>query len=737
MESWGWPSTFHFQFSTFNSQSQITMDEVGHELVEVEAGVATVDAVVFVGVDAELELFASGFEGSDHVGSILEMDVVVAGAVDEEVFAFEEVGEVEGRVVVVAAGVVLRTLEEALGVDIIVVAPGDDGSDSDGGFEDIVALEDGEGGQVAAKAPAEDTDAFFVDPALAAEIASGLDSVLALHLTEVAIGLFFEVCATAASATAIEADNDIALLGEHVEPVVVGIAIGVGDLLVAGAAIDIEEEGVLLGGVEIGGSDDIIVELGAEGGGEGAEGFAAYAVLGHTLTQIGIVLKGFEELALGGVEGIDGRSVGIGEGEDVVLAIVGESGGVGAGLLGELGLFLAFEIDAIELLVDGTGFVGEVVDEAVFLIDGADVDNIVGARGDLVDEAAGEVVHVDVVVAVALGGEEHVLAVGEEGPGAGHLDIGLVLLGVKGTNLAIAGIGKKEFHLVLQAVHAHECEDVGIAGPLNAGHVLIVLAADIELGGFGGFEVVDKDIDYGVVFASLGVFVGVIFGIELAPHLHGVLLDLGLVEAVEGDLLAIGAPVEALGDGEFLLIDPVGGAVDDLVDFAIEGDLGFFERGERHGVEVVVADEGNHLAIGREGGETLFAALSEALEGAVGYVIKIVGGDAGVAIDGLELGREEDFLLVLRELVALDGRQGLDGVAHGIAEGAYDIDFLAGFVAIFLDAGAGEDAVVLAVLHGADGGDAHGAEGGFGPDILQGDFFGLGGDAAEECNHGH
>ena len=44
--------------------------------------------MVFVRIDAELELLACIFEGSNHVDSILEMDIVVASAVDEKVVAF-------------------------------------------------------------------------------------------------------------------------------------------------------------------------------------------------------------------------------------------------------------------------------------------------------------------------------------------------------------------------------------------------------------------------------------------------------------------------------------------------------------------------------------------------------------------------------------------------------------------------------------------------------------------------
>ena len=108
---------------------EFTIDEVSHQLVEVEAGVATVDAVVLVGIDAKLELFASIFQSRHHIDCVLEVDVVVASAMDEEVVAAQEVGEVKRRIVIIATGIVLRTLEETFGVDVVVVTPRDDGCD--------------------------------------------------------------------------------------------------------------------------------------------------------------------------------------------------------------------------------------------------------------------------------------------------------------------------------------------------------------------------------------------------------------------------------------------------------------------------------------------------------------------------------------------------------------------------------------------------------------------------------
>ena len=149
------------------------------------------------------------------------------------------------------------------------------------------------------------------------------------------------------------------------------------------------------------------------------------------------------------MEGVDGRGVGIGEGADVVLAIGTEGGAVPARFVAKTFFLLALEVDRIELLVERRSLMGKIVDDTLFLVDRTDRHHIVAAFGNLVDQLAIQVVHIDVVVAVALGGEKHVLAVVEEHPSVGHFDVGIVLLGVEGADGTRAGICQKQLHLVL------------------------------------------------------------------------------------------------------------------------------------------------------------------------------------------------------------------------------------------------------------------------------------------------
>ena len=160
---------------------------------------------------------------------------------NQQVVAFQAVGEIERRVAVVAVGIFLGTLQETLGIDVVVVAPRDDWSYRNGTLEDIVAFEYAKRRQVAAKAPSEDADAVLVNPRLAAKPLGGAYGVDALVVAQIAVGHLFPFRSTSAGATTVEAGYHIAFLRQHAEPVVVAPAITVGYLLVAGTAIDVEE----------------------------------------------------------------------------------------------------------------------------------------------------------------------------------------------------------------------------------------------------------------------------------------------------------------------------------------------------------------------------------------------------------------------------------------------------------------------------------------------------------------
>ena len=76
--------------------------------------------VVLIGVNHHVVLLAGAVERAGHLDGVLEMDVVVGSAVDDQqagLLVVEHPREVDRRIVVVARGVVLREVVVDLGVD--------------------------------------------------------------------------------------------------------------------------------------------------------------------------------------------------------------------------------------------------------------------------------------------------------------------------------------------------------------------------------------------------------------------------------------------------------------------------------------------------------------------------------------------------------------------------------------------------------------------------------------------
>ena len=76
------------------------------------------------------------------------------------------------------------------------------------------------------------------------------------------------------------------------------------------------------------------------------------------------------------------------------------------------------------------------------------------------------------------------------------------------------------------------------------------------------------------------------------------------VELPVGDVAAVGAPAETVAEVELLLVDPVGGAVDDVLT-VIGGQTGHLEALQVLDVEILVVEihPRHHLAVGRHLGE--------------------------------------------------------------------------------------------------------------------------------------
>ena len=140
------------------------MEEVGHQLAEVDAGVeALVDGVGAVGVRHHAELLPVGDEGVRQRFGSLVVAVVVAGAVDEQQLALKAVGEGQRRALAVAFGVVGGQPHIALLVNGVVQAHVGDRRDGDARGVEVGVAEQGVESHGPAPAPTPDAHPLRVE----------------------------------------------------------------------------------------------------------------------------------------------------------------------------------------------------------------------------------------------------------------------------------------------------------------------------------------------------------------------------------------------------------------------------------------------------------------------------------------------------------------------------------------------------------------------------------------------
>ena len=145
------------------------------------------------------------------------------------------------------------------------------------------------------------------------------------------------------------------------------------------------------------------------------------------------------------------------------------------------------------------------------------------------------------------------------------LDPRLRFVAERAMDFACAGVGEQHVVAVLQPVHLLQHHRARV-GPVHPRDVEVArLAGRAHPGRPAAGRGHDPDADRGVGRAGLGIRelrhlrierVGVVDQREA--------LDAGGVELPVGDGAAVRAPAVAVADAEFLLVDPVGGAVDDV-----------------------------------------------------------------------------------------------------------------------------------------------------------------------------
>ena len=684
--------------------------------------------MVAVGVDLHVELLAGLYEGLAILGGVAQVDVVVGRAVDEQEVARELRCAADG-VVGIALAVFLRRAHVALGVDGVVVAPVGRGCHGHSGAEDGLPGAHRHERVEAAKAPTPNAYVLAVDVGQRGKIAGGGSLVLGFEAAQVQVGTLLESRPAATRAASVNADVDVAARG-HVALVNASAEKAhvprVGDLLRAGPGILIHDDGIAARGVEVGRLDHPSVQLGAVDGLKGEKLLLPEAAL-ELRAELLVVDKGGEQTAVGVAQGGDGGLLGRGIDVHVVFERGGEGGIVRADGVGELAN-LAVLVGDVDSLAQGALLARCVVAAAGLGVVAVEVGDVVVAAGELAHELAAEGVKINVVVAAAVGDVGEMAGVELQRAVGRLLDILVGRFAHGELAHGRAGVGHVDVHLVLAAVERDDGQLVGLRRKGDAGHVAVLVERQIELPRDAVFDVEREDGHLRVFRSGHGIFIGVGPGI-FAVLLHGgcgaavegeaVKGHVGLVVAHPGQHAAVGAERKGAVEGELLLVDPVGDAVEHLAALAVLGHTALgVAKEELDEVDVVIAHEGDEVAVGREDGHLLRPAVGEGLHLVVLDVVDVIDSREGAAVDGARLGLDEDAPAVGREDVAVDGRKGLGPAGGGGVEEGFDL--LARLEGMAHDAlSVGREARVgLAVGHGPHAVDVGGRVGAVG-DVFQ------------------
>ncbi len=555
------------------------------------------------------------------------MDVVVAGAVDQEQGIGQPVGVGDGRGVAVAVRVVLRVVEVALGPDGVVEAPVGDRRAGDRRRPGAGAVEHRVEGVGAAAGPAPEADAVRVDPPEALQVVDPGELCRQVARAEAAIGAVFAPLAEEGRSAVVDHQDGVAALGHHLVPQAAAArAPAVGHHLRGGAAVVVHDRRVAARRVEAVRPQQGRRQLDPVRAGDGQELPARQSgrvVGGRRAGQLE------QQLAIAVAHRQARRLVGVAQRVHPVASAGSGHGRVPAGRrrqpIGEV----PFERAAQNLAVLGaeaTAAVGGEDEPAAVLVDRVERGHRPALRGESGDDGAVGGVQVELPPAALLGRPEEA-AVGEEPEVVVEVEPGRPAFGQQDPAGAARGVAGQQIEAVLVAIQPLDGHPFARRQPVDARQVDVGLAAGVEPDGVAALERHDADAHPGVDGAGLRVALlldaGVGDGGEVDERVEA---DLAVVEPVVGDALAVRAPPEAgrVAAPDLLPVDPVGDAVEDLALAAALGQRPLGAAGQVEEPEVVVPHEGDAGAVGRELGVLLLVGgLGEPAGAAVGGVDEV------------------------------------------------------------------------------------------------------------------
>ena len=239
---------------------------------------------------------------------------------------------------------------------------------------------------------------------------------------------------------------------------------------------------------------------------------------------------------------------------------------------------------------------------------------------------------------VPLAADDEAVAVGKEshGPPVHPFDIAVVALVVHDAGRS-RRIAQQHFEMVLQTVQPIKAQ-LPRRGPEQTRNVLVGLLPRIHPYRTPVRRIAAIKLHDRILLAGLRIFERIVLGIEPAGEaVHVILLHAALVEPQVGYLPAVGRPGERPRERKLLLVDPIGQAVDNMVEPAVEGQLPL-RSGRRIGDEQVAsAHESHPAAVGRKLRLLLRPALRKSPQRSVLPVVNPVLGGKRMPVNRLDV----------------------------------------------------------------------------------------------------
>ena len=314
----------------------------------------------------------------------------------------------------------------------------------------------------------------------------------------------------------------------------------------------------------------------------------------------------------------------------------------------------------------------------VIAIDGAD---FVVATFYLPQQLSVQVIEIQVHIAVAVAGQQDVLAADAQATHGLFADI--LVRPVLDSQLADGA--QRIYHIDAQAVlmpvqrtHRHTA---GIVSRHNARYVAAGVHRHLQLPRAATLYVIAPHADGSILPTCYRILVGVEAGIvgELAAlgpqpleQRHGVLLDMTLVVAHPHQLPAVGGEHHGTLHAELLLVHPVGNAIDDGVGLAVLRHLHLSIIVKQfHYIDIVRTYESNLQPVGRKQGCLLRPAVRQRRGAVVAHIIQIIACSVRAAVNALHIRLDKQPPTVGTQLVALHGTDGAALHRGGIEQHAH------------------------------------------------------------------